>query len=109
MSQSSGNANVHHGLAAELVAVLLDCLGDRRVVEGEHDEVAAEAAACIDGGRAVAQLSGERLRVLRIAVDDLDLVAARDRAHADPAPHVPAPMMVTFTPEPCLKRPGTGR
>jgi hypothetical protein len=81
--------DVDDDLASEPIGVLLDGLLDAGVVDGEDDYLAAERSRGVDDARGVAKLVGERPRLGRVAVEDFYVVAARDGARADAAPHVP--------------------
>jgi hypothetical protein len=80
--------DVDDDLASEPIGVLLDGLLDAGVVDGEDDYLAAERSRGVDDARGVAKLVGERPRLGRVAVEDFYVVAARDGARADAAPHV---------------------
>src|SRR5512132_786243 len=83
-----GVGDVDDGLAGELIGVLADGVLDAGIVDGEDDHLAAERSPGIERGGGATEVLGEPLRICRVAVDDLDLVASRDDAGSDAAAHV---------------------
>jgi hypothetical protein len=80
--------DVDHDLALDPVGVLADGVLDRGVVDGKDDDLASQRVVRPERGHRATELLRERARLLRVAVDDLHLVSARDGARADAAPHV---------------------
>jgi hypothetical protein len=81
-------SDVHHDLARQLIGVLADCVLDRRIVDGQEDDLAAEWRRRIKDIRRATEFLGELACIGGVAADDLDLVAAFDGASADSAAHV---------------------
>src|SRR5215216_6112960 len=80
--------DVDHDLAVELGAVAAQHIGDDRVPDSKHDDVAGEGIADGARPRLAWQFAGERLGLLLRRAEQRDAVTAGEEAGGDATGHV---------------------